>query len=505
MAETLKEYLVKLGWDINKAQLSQVQNSLSSFNNSSNGLLKTLSKSFVKAGVSVAGFLGSSIAGITKMMFGIADADREVERFARRMWTTEENARSLTTALDAVGASFDEIFYMTPEEYRNLMELRNLGKSLEAPAELQGQLRQIRDINQEIDKLKVTLSYGTQWIAYYFLKIVGQDVDNVQDALEKLNAYLQKNLPQIAEKVAKVLGYVVRLGKTGVEAFQRLTDVVGRLWDSMDSGTKVATSAVTGFLALMKLGPVGMFIAAILALLLLLDDIFTWQRGGNSLFGEQYEQFSEWWNSLDTSQFSDLGGDVNELLDSCWELVKVVGEALKAFGEWAVESGVLKGTLELLLGVINGIVEALTWIVDLILTITGNIDKTSEDSWFRKVLGYGQKEEISGWKKLANVGMGALDVFPWLWNTTIGRIEGVPQAQTFSDFFGYDYGGSVSSEDAFTASSGGGRSGAGVTNQTNNTTYNNTFDIDGADSPSQTASEIARTLYRQRANIDPIK
>ena len=33
------------------------------------------------------------------------------------LWTTEENARSLATALDAMGASYEDIFYMTPEEF----------------------------------------------------------------------------------------------------------------------------------------------------------------------------------------------------------------------------------------------------------------------------------------------------------------------------------------------------------------------------------------------------
>ena len=122
MAETLKEYLVKLGWDINKSQLTQSLHSINSFSSSSEGLISRLSKNLLKAGSAVASALLGTTSAVTAMMFGVADADREVERFARRMWMTESQARSLTTALDAVGASYQDIYYMTAEEYRNYLE-----------------------------------------------------------------------------------------------------------------------------------------------------------------------------------------------------------------------------------------------------------------------------------------------------------------------------------------------------------------------------------------------
>lgn len=504
MAETLKEYLVKLGWDINKSQLTQSLHSINSFSSSSEGLISRLSKNLLKAGSAVASALLGTTSAVTAMMFGVADADREVERFARRMWMTESQARSLTTALDAVGASYQDIYYMTAEEYRNLLELNALGRSLEAPAELQDQLRQVRDINQEIDKLKVTISYGTQWVAYYFLKIMGEDVDNLQDSLEKLNEYLQKNLPKIAEKVATVLSWFFRLGKTAVDAIGRIVDAVGRLFDSMDTGTKTAVTAVSAFLGLLKLGPVGMFIAAILALLLLLDDFFTWQRGGNAYFAPEYEKLTNWFQNADFSAFDGVKESAGELWETAKNAFEVVVDLVEQFGEWAAESGVLKGALDLLLGTLELIIDALTWVLDLFLLITGNYDKMSENSWFRKIIAKDEEGNVSGWKTAANAGMGILDAIPGLWNYTIGRIEGMPKAQTFSDFFGYDYGTGKSTENAFGATSGGGRR-TSTTEQNVTTTYNNTFNVDGAQSPASTASEIAKTLYNQRSQIDLVK
>ena len=77
-------------------------------------------------------------------------------------------------------------------------------------------------------------------------------------------------------------------------------------------------------------------------------------------------------------------------------------------------------------------------------------------------------------------------------------------AKTFSDFFGYDYGTGKSTENAFGATSGGGRR-TSTTEQNVTTTYNNTFNVDGAQSPASTASEIAKTLYNQRSQIDLVK
>ena len=144
--ESLKEYLVKLGWDVDELGLSKLQNGLSKVERSADSIGNKFVKNFAKAGTAVGGFLLTITSGTAKFMSNVATADLATERWARRMWTTEENARSLTTALDAMGASYEDIFYMTPEEYRNMLELKNFSSSLKAPADVEKTLKQIGSV-----------------------------------------------------------------------------------------------------------------------------------------------------------------------------------------------------------------------------------------------------------------------------------------------------------------------------------------------------------------------
>ena len=54
--ESLKEYLVKLGWDVDELGLSKLQNGLSKVERSADSIGNKFVKNFAKAGTAVGGF-----------------------------------------------------------------------------------------------------------------------------------------------------------------------------------------------------------------------------------------------------------------------------------------------------------------------------------------------------------------------------------------------------------------------------------------------------------------
>lgn len=337
--EEIKSYLVKLAYKIDKQSEAGF---LKSLTGGSGALSKLTGAAGAAAGAValVSTALAASVATVVSFTASAANANKENERFARMMFASERAAYSFNTALQAMGKSMDDIATMTPEEYQQFRALRNLSSSIGLPADYNQTMRGVRDTMFEVTRLKVIAAQAMSIIAYYIAKYLELPMQRLRQNLRNLGDWLQKNIPKIADIAGKAALVVVRLAEgVGwlVEQGWNLANLVG---EKMPSSFAYAAAGLTAFFAVMAAGPIGWFIAAIVGLLLLLDDIATWQRGGDSLFGGIYEFFANGFSSVfDLSAFDDLFKawdflikKVNEFLDTLFD-VDEEGEGIKALFE----------------------------------------------------------------------------------------------------------------------------------------------------------------------------
>ena len=106
--------------------------------------------------------------------------------------------------------------------------------------------------------------------------------------LKSINDDGQSLIKVWGDKVAKVLSWIARLFATGAQAGMSLIQMIQRL----PYEVKVAMLAIAALGAIM-LNPFTAIILAIGAILLLLDDFYTWQRGGESMFGDTWQRLSD--------------------------------------------------------------------------------------------------------------------------------------------------------------------------------------------------------------------
>ena len=504
-AESLKEYLVKLGWDVNELGLAKANSKIDSFKDKLMGLGNGMVGNFAKAGLAVFSFIGTTNLAFAKLLTKVSEADLATERFARRMWTTEENARSFLAALDAMDASYEDIFYMTPEEYNRFIELKNLGQSLQAPKGLQDGLKLIRDINYEFDRLKVIANYATQWVSYYLTKYLGGDLNNIKESLQSFNNWIIEKIPTATQKIALFFTIMFKLAKTAATTISNLIGLFEKFWNSLSSGAKRTAGVITGFVALLAMGPIGLFIAGLLTILALLDDFYTWQNGGKSAYGDTWEKLSNMFSDTDTSGLDDLLDKGGKLLETLGD----VGTALFDLGgdliDFLDDLGFFGAAWQIVTGILEGAVDLLQTIADLILVITGNFDKLSDDSIFRKVIKFDENGDVKIGKTAANIGMQILDSGSDLWNTIFGFKPGDTfYAPALSDSVGYDYG-----TDTAARSGGFGGTFDRVATDAGDKVFNQNNNINITTNSTESADTIAqktsRAIIRQRDQCDPFK
>lgn len=354
--ESMAEYLVKIGWDTDELGFNKAIDKVKSFET---GFIKSI------ANISSA---------IVELVSETAKIDLATERMARQYWISEQAARSLSTSLDALGMSYEDLFYATDEQYDRFLKLNNYAKQLEksTSADVDKTLVQVRDIQYEFSKMKVWFTYFTREVVYQISRYV--DLDKIRSNLKYINDLLMKNLPKIAEWVGKIFSWVWRLGSTGLKVIYTL---LKGIFDILGIDGVAAIGLFGGAIKLLKSGPLGWLIFALTGLLLLIEDFMTWKSGGKSALSGLWEEIGQEGGLLDTTKES-----VGNLLKEFKDLIDTI---LKLFGfedYFDVFGFVIKTALNIIEGAAKLAATALGLVHDAIDLLTG--DFSLEDSKFVK-------------------------------------------------------------------------------------------------------------------------
>lgn len=247
--QSLEEYLVSIGWQVDKKSFADALGSLSQFKDTSKILSMNAGQLLLKAASSFIKIGWQVTKTIFDMSTTMAQIDITVERFARATASSERTARAYMRTMEALGqdaTSFEDLFLMTNEEYARFKDIYALSQRLEAPQGLQDTLVSIRDIQHEINKFKIILQYAGDWFVYFLGEQLGVEIDDLKQGLKGINDYLEENIQpntkKLAEFVAPFLRIIIEiltwLTKVGTKIMEigsesEVFETVGGLLDSI--------------------------------------------------------------------------------------------------------------------------------------------------------------------------------------------------------------------------------------------------------------------------------
>lgn len=345
--DVLKEYLVSLGFRVDANSYNQTLNSMKQVDNSVSKLAGNAVSQFAAAGAAVTTFVAVVNAGLAKFVVGLAKADLENEKFARKMWMGREAAEAYNNSLKAMGATLEDL-WASPELFRNFVELRNLSMSLRPPEEFKAQMRMVREIIFEFQKMRLEMTYALQWIGYYLIKYMEAPLRKVKLGLKEINSLIIKEMPHWTKQVAQVMSWFVRMGIAIVRGSTDIYKAISKVSRAIPEELKLIGTALAALGLIIKTGPLGLFIALFTAALVLLDDFYTYIDGGEAqlgpfwdvimkgegVFGDIGEKI-EWAKQKVSELYTALSGMVKDFIKS--GVFNVLGEAIKSSGK-AIES-----------------------------------------------------------------------------------------------------------------------------------------------------------------------
>lgn len=297
LRNVMKEYLVSLGFNIDRNKLSDALDVVKLGEGKISSLVSKMSTSLGKGTAGIVTMIASAVVAVGKFTTSVAEADMATQNAANSMWMNVDAYRVTQNAVESLGYSMNElsIIARNPELTNRFSELVELGKQTAAPKELDSMLKKVRDVTFEFDKMQVIAKNGIRQIVYYFLKYLGVDLDNMQNKLASVNKFLQENLPKIAAAIAKVLYYIYRVGKAIGYVISLGAKLIGGIYNFMKkfpSTFKVFIGIISAIL--LAINPVlTIILAGLSAIILLIDDYMTWQRGGKSYFGDSWKKVED--------------------------------------------------------------------------------------------------------------------------------------------------------------------------------------------------------------------
>lgn len=307
--DVIRQYLVELGAEVDTQSLKKVNQELDKLDKVVSKSSKKIDSFFAKL-KSYFKVLAKSFSSYTalasaayKFASSIASADMEMQKFARRIFTTDENAKGLRRTLDAMGLSGIEELQdvaLNPELASQYLELRRLANTLANTEDIRKSMQEIRAISFEFRKLKLTASYFIDYVVSWIYKLSSGPASKFRKWLQDFNNKFSKNIEAWAKRVASWVSVIFR-------SLDRMQQILSNTWNALSPALDkilevfkqlpgiVQLLAGMGAVILAAWSTSGLtrWLIVLQGILLLLDDFMTYREGGISAFPGMWSYFDK--------------------------------------------------------------------------------------------------------------------------------------------------------------------------------------------------------------------
>jgi hypothetical protein len=266
--ETMKSYLVSLGFKIEMEQYNKFNaaidkqakkitdngKKISKTMANADGAAKASGNAYVtafaaiaevttKAAIALSAVYGGLMGAIVALVDKTAQADMQYQVFAQKMFMGADAAKRFKIALDEMGYSIDEIAW-NPELKKQFIELIEYQKQAEQRlgSGFKQSMVDIRAIRQEWRKFKIDFLYMGQALAANIFNKFGMNAENAREKLKQLSNWIEeKVVPVIMNDLIPALKSISEwLLNTAIPAIQEFTKelptiatIVQTIWPSI--------------------------------------------------------------------------------------------------------------------------------------------------------------------------------------------------------------------------------------------------------------------------------
>jgi hypothetical protein len=358
----LKEYLVKLGFQVNNNEMQKMTDAFTSSAQQVTKYTTGMTKNFLQASTEIVGSLASITAATVGLIDKVSQADLKYQEFALQMHMSLPAAREMKIVLDAMGESMTNVAWI-PELRQRYFALQAQARQLEMGQGAEGTFRQMRDLRFEVTRLKLESTYMMQYIAVDVWNKLADVFGNTKMTFKEFNDYITTHMPEIASMIGDKLTWCV---KKFVELYEFIRDKavpeLEHLWKTLKDGKgkledfKDAIVVIgIAFIALTSSsGPMMAFRLGIIACAELTQDFYDYVGGkkSNPALAPVWKALLEWQKAWKDARINDELGHTWDLLGKIIvDFGSLFSTAGRAFGIDLSKSSMMQGLKQCLYAV----------------------------------------------------------------------------------------------------------------------------------------------------------
>ena len=203
-SDTIKSYLVSLSANVDQASFAKFANILTGTEKTVASTVGGIAGDFLKFQVAATTAFATVGFGIVAYIDKLGQADLKTKLLATQNMMGVQQYRAVTTALDTLGVTLNDVFFGTKELQNRFHTLIDDQKQLALMLgpNYEDQMRQIRDVTFQLQRLEVKAQYFGMKFASDLLEKLGFGKGGILLQLERLNDFVLKNMPRWSDELS---------------------------------------------------------------------------------------------------------------------------------------------------------------------------------------------------------------------------------------------------------------------------------------------------------------
>ena len=306
MADTIQEFVVRLGTQIDNSGFQQ--------------MLSLLDSNKLKA-LGVTAALSAATTAVYKFVESVTKEEFELKQLSKTKGKTIEDLRAQETALKSMGMTLKDI-NKDGDLKKIYNDINETNKALALP-NLEATLKNVRELQGSFWKLKSVADYAVEWIGIKVLANLEEPINRITEVFNKVSTWLRDNIHSVSTKIAT---YITAFSK-GVYG---IAEGVGKIFNwitELPDGVKSIGVAIVGLWALIKSGPIGQILTAVTLIGDLIHDYENYQWNKTQPEDKQVEiGLPDLWKTLDEE---GLAGVLHKLMTSMGDALRKAAEGVE--------------------------------------------------------------------------------------------------------------------------------------------------------------------------------